>query len=100
MVMLNGMKKNDLNFSLNISLSKCFIKLNFRFFHKWPQLNAFLTVHTPSTTPCCNRLQNTEFKKMEVKTKQTLHVCPTFLSGDYFHSYRIYSLSQLLCLQF
>eukprot|EP00069_Balaena_mysticetus_P003330 bmy_16502T0 len=41
------------------------IKLNFRFFHKWPQLNAFLTVHTPSTTPCCNRLQNTEFKKME-----------------------------------
>ncbi|TEA34421.1 hypothetical protein DBR06_SOUSAS6410066, partial [Sousa chinensis] len=44
---------------------KCFIKLNFRFFHKWPQLNAFLTVHTPSTTPCCNRLQNIEFKKME-----------------------------------
>ena len=70
-------KKNDLNFSLNISLSKWFIKLNFRFFHKWPQLNAFLTVHTPSTTPCCNRLQNTEFKKMEVKqNKLCMFVLP------------------------
>lgn len=69
-------KKKNLNFFLNISLSQWFIELNFRFLHKWPQLNAFPTVHPPSTTPCCNRLQNTEFKKMKVKQNK---LCMLFL---------------------